>query len=265
MFLEGDLIGILFFNSYGKDAFADDLIHYLDLFGHLVSLVIINELTTLQTLVGTVQVARSFTHLRDVETLAHLDRMARYARLIANAVAAQFGFDDEFVEHVFLFAPLHDIGKIGVPDSVLLKPGALNAEEERIMKSHVQMGLEMVDRLLTDFGLQSLRHVRILRNIVEHHHEAVDGSGYPRGLRGDEIPIETRIVVVADVFDALTSRRPYKPAWSNDRAFAHLRSQAGVKLDHDCVSALERNRVAVEEIQARFAEVAEVAITGRPA
>jgi HD-GYP domain-containing protein (c-di-GMP phosphodiesterase class II) len=256
MFLEGELIGFLFFDSYRQGAFGDDLVHYLDLFGHLVSLVIINELTTLNTLVGTVQVARSFTHLRDVETLAHLDRMARYARIIATELAGRFGFDDEFIEHVFLFAPLHDIGKIGVPDSVLMKPGALDADEERVMKSHVVKGREMVERIVQDFGLQSVRHVEILRNIVEYHHEAVDGSGYPKGLRGDQIPIETRIIVVADVFDALTSRRPYKPAWSNERAFSQLRSLAGVKLDADCVLALERNRPAVEAIQARFREAA---------
>lgn len=256
MFMEGDLIGFLFFDSYQRGAFSEELVHYLDLFGHLVSLVIINELTALNTLVGTVQVARSFTHLRDVETLAHLDRMARYARIIATELARKFGFDDEFIEHVFLFAPLHDIGKIGVPDSVLMKPGALDAAEERVMKSHVDKGREMVERILADFGLQSLRQVHILRNIVEFHHEAVDGSGYPKGLSGEQIPIETRIVVVADVFDALTSRRPYKAAWSNDRAFDQLRSMAGVKLDRDCVQALEKNRPAVEEIQARFREAA---------
>ncbi|NTV54746.1 MAG: hypothetical protein HGA73_04715, partial [Syntrophaceae bacterium] len=128
---EGELIGFLFFDSYTAGAFRDDLVDYLDLFGHLVSMVIINELTALRTLLGTVQVARTFTHLRDVETVAHLDRMARYARVIALDLAPRYGLDDEFVEHVFLFAPLHDIGKIGVPDAVLLKPGSLDPDEDR--------------------------------------------------------------------------------------------------------------------------------------
>jgi HD-GYP domain-containing protein (c-di-GMP phosphodiesterase class II) len=253
MFMEGELLGFLFFDSYRPAAFGPETLPHLDLFGHLVSLVIINELTTVQTLVGTVQVARSFTRLRDVETLAHLDRMARYAQLIAIDLAARFGFDDEFIEHLFLFAPLHDIGKIGLPDSILMKPGALDPDEARIMRSHVEKGREMVDRMVADFGLQAISRVQILRNIVEYHHEAVDGSGYPRGLRGEQIPMETRIVGVADVFDALTSRRPYKPAWSNARAFSHLRALAGVKFDRDCVEALLRNRATVESIQARFA------------
>jgi HD-GYP domain-containing protein (c-di-GMP phosphodiesterase class II) len=219
-------------------------------------MVIINELTALRTLLGTVQVARNFTHLRDVETVAHLDRMARYSRVIALDLAPRYGLDDEFVEHVFLFAPLHDIGKIGVPDAVLLKPGTLDPDEDRVMRSHVEKGLQMVDRIVADFGLQSVPHVDILRNIVQYHHEAVDGSGYPAGLKGEAIPLETRIVVVADVFDALTSRRPYKAAWSNETAFDHLRRLAGVKLDGDCVAALERNLKAVEEIQQRFREAA---------
>jgi HD-GYP domain-containing protein (c-di-GMP phosphodiesterase class II) len=219
-------------------------------------MVIINELTTLRTLLSTVRVARNFTHLRDVETVAHLDRMARYSRVIALDLAPRYGLDDEFVEHVFLFAPLHDIGKIGVPDAVLLKPGTLNAEEDRVMRSHVEKGMQLVDRIVADFGLQSVPHVEILRNIVQYHHEAVDGSGYPAGLKGEAIPIETRIIVVADVFDALTSRRPYKPAWSNESAFAQLRRMAGTKLDGDCVAALERNRQAVEKVQERFREAA---------
>lgn len=254
MLVESDLIGFLFFNSYVRDAFNDDSIYCLDLFGQLVSMVIVNELTTLQTLVGTVQVARSFTHLRDVETLAHNDRVARYARLIANDLAEDYGLDDEFIEHIFLFAPLHDIGKIGIPDSILLKRGSLTAEEESIMRSHVEKGRQMVDRIIQDFGLQSIRHTQILRNIVEHHHEAVDGSGYPRGLKGDAIPVETRILVVADVFDALTSARPYKLAWHNAHAFEHLRQLGGVKLDANCVAALERHQAAVEKIQARFVD-----------
>jgi HD-GYP domain-containing protein (c-di-GMP phosphodiesterase class II) len=111
-----------------------------------------------------------------------------------------------------------------------------------------------VDTLAADFGLADLEDVEALRNIAAFHHEAFNGSGYPLGLAGGEIPLEARIIAVADVFDALTSVRPYKRAWSNEEAFSMLRQLAGVKLDRDCVAALVNQGREVEEIQRRFRE-----------
>ena len=122
------------------------------------------------------------------------------------------------------------------------------------MKTHTVKGLEMVNYMLEEFGLVKLPYIKILQNIVYHHHEAVDGSGYPDGLKGDAIPLEARIVTIADVFDALTSRRPYKPAWSNDKSYDRLRELAGVRLDGDCVEALIKHRPAVETLQQQFQE-----------
>ena len=164
--------------------------------------------------------------------------MSYYARLIARHLAPRYGLSDEYVEKVFLFAPLHDVGKIGLPDSVLQKPGKLTAEEFELVKTHTLRGREIVDTLIADFELGDLEDVEALRNIAAYHHEAINGTGYPLGLAGSEIPLEARIIAVADVFDALTSRRSYKHAWSNDEAFALLRQLAGVKLDRDCVEVL---------------------------
>jgi len=155
---------------------------------------------------------------------------------------------------VFLFSPLHDIGKIAISDTILHKPGNLDEQERATMQTHARKGREIIDNMLRDHGLDSFESIDILRNIAEFHHEAPDGSGYPAGLHDNEIPLEARITAVADVFDALTSQRPYKPAWSNDEAFAMLRRLAGEKLDRDCVQALIDNRKAVEEIQREFAE-----------
>ncbi|KZY32526.1 hypothetical protein A3729_19695 [Oleiphilus sp. HI0043] len=196
----------------------------------------------------------NFTHHRDPETAMHIDRMSRFSRLIADELAHKYGFDDQFVEHIFLFSPLHDIGKISIPDSVLLKPGKLDDQEFEIMKSHAEKGKELIDTLLENFSLDSLNYIDILKNIAHHHHEAYDGSGYPDGLVAQDIPIEARIVAVADVFDALTSERPYKKAWSNDDAFAKIDAMAGTKLDRECVDALIKNRELVEEIQRQFKE-----------
>ena len=253
MYLNGEFFGFVFFNSYEKNVFNEETLHFLHVFAHLISLVVIGEFSSVRTMIATVQAARDIANLRDTETGAHLDRMSRYARLVAKELAPKYAFGDEYVEYVFLFSPLHDIGKIGIPDSVLLKPGALDASEKEIMQTHTQKGRQIIDRMLFDFGLES-EYVNILRNIAEHHHETLDGKGYPQGLSGDQIPMESRIVAVADVFDALTSHRPYKQAWTVDDAFDELRKLAGPKLDPDGVHALIANRPQLEEIKNQFKE-----------
>ncbi|MDP2964346.1 MAG: HD domain-containing protein [Sulfurimicrobium sp.] len=254
MYVNGNFFGFVFFNSFQKGVFSSEALHFMDVFGHLISLVVINEITQIHTMLAAVKSARLMTHHRDLETGAHLDRMSRYSQLIARNLAELHGFDDEAIEHIFLFAPLHDIGKIGIPDRILLKPGKLSEEEFSEMRTHAVKGREIIDSIIADFGLESLQHVDVLRNIAQFHHEALDGSGYPNGLRNEEIPIEARIVAVADIFDALTSDRPYKKAWNNDLAFDALLKLSGVKLDAACVEALINNRAAVEEIQSRFSE-----------
>jgi HD-GYP domain-containing protein (c-di-GMP phosphodiesterase class II) len=169
-------------------------------------------------------------------------------------MAHKYNLDDDYIEHILSFSTLHDIGKVGIPDSILLKPGKLTREEIETMRTHARRGREIIDDLISNFGLDHFDYVSVLRNIAEYHHEAINGTGYPEGKKGTQIPLEARIVAVADVFDALTSARPYKKAWSNDEAFAMLRKMAGEKLDRDCVDAIIYNRKEVEEIQAHFKE-----------
>jgi len=254
MYINGAFFGFVFFNSREKNSLEPEVLHYLDVFGHLVSLTIINDLMTIRTMLATVKAARDISSHRDMETGAHLDRMSHYARLIAKELAEPYHLDDEYIEHIFLFAPLHDIGKIGVPDTILRKPAKLTEEEFDLMKSHTQKGRQMIDTMLKDFGLDSFQHIDVMRNIAEYHHETLDGQGYPHGMKDGEIPLESRIIAVADIFDALTSHRPYKTAWTNEEAFAMLRQLAGLQLDRDCVNALIKNSGRVEEIQKRFRE-----------
>ena len=252
MYANDVFFGFVFFDSFQKGAFRPEVLDDLDLFGRLVSLVVINDLTSIRTMLATVKAARDMTAFRDTELGAHLDRMAHYSRLIAKEMAEKHGFDDEFIEHVFLFSPLHDIGKIGMPDSILQKAGKLSDAEYEVMKTHAEKGRQIIDSMLRDFGLDAVQHIEILRNIAEYHHEAVNGMGYPHGIHGKEIPIEARIIAVADIFDALTSLRPYKKAWSNEAAFGLLRQLAGKRLDEECVEALIRSADAIEEVQQRF-------------
>jgi two-component system, response regulator RpfG len=179
---------------------------------------------------------------RDSGTSANLARLAGVAGIIAEEMGL---FEDE-VRMIELAAPLHDIGKIAIPDALLQKPGPLSAEEIEVMRTHPRIGHE----LLT--GSQN-RFIQMSATIALHHQERYDGSGYPEGLAGDAIPLEARIVAVADVFDALISRRPYKPAWSLDATFDYIREQSGKLFDPACVDALLRARQRVEHVCAQYA------------
>lgn len=245
----GELLGFIFFDSLKAGVFTPEVQRDLLVYCNVVMMVIVSELAAVNTLLATANVAQDFVHVRDFETGAHLQRMARLSRLIARATATDFAVSDEFVEHVYLFAPLHDIGKIGIPDEILLKPGRLSEEERQIMQGHVQKGVELINSVMKNFHLSHLVDSKIMLNIVACHHELLDGSGYPQGLAGDDVPAEARIVATADIFDALTSFRPYKKAWSIDDALAELdrMAQAG-KLDTRCVQALYSQRAEVDEI-----------------
>ncbi|MBP2297523.1 HD domain-containing phosphohydrolase [Azospirillum picis] len=157
---------------------------------------------------------------RDPETGAHIERMALYSRLIAEAA----GCGDDFAHDLQKAAPMHDIGKIGIPDMILLKPGQLTPEETRVMRRHTTIG----HRILADSDIPLLR---MAAEIALTHHEKFDGSGYPAGRIGNAIPLCGRIVAIADVFDALTSARPYKRPWTLTEARAFMIEQRGLHFD----------------------------------
>ncbi len=164
---------------------------------------------------------------RDDNTGRHIFRMARYSMKIAS----ELGLDNDHCNHIRSAAPMHDIGKIGIPDNILLKPGSLSPSEREIMEKHTTIGHDILE------GSKS-PYLNLGAKIALSHHEWFDGSGYPHGLKGQEIPIEARIVAVADVLDALTSSRPYKSNWSMEDSLEHIKKTAGSHFDPDCVKAL---------------------------
>ncbi|MBS4097187.1 MAG: response regulator [Sulfuricella sp.] len=177
---------------------------------------------------------------RDPETGAHILRMAQYSRLIG----ARLGLPEDELDLLLDAAPMHDIGKVGIPDQILLKPGKLDDAEFTVMKQHSKIGWEILQGRSTSNKL-----LQMAAEIALSHHEKFDGSGYPNGLAGDAIPLLGRIVAVADVFDALTSTRPYKAAWELERAAEHLRQNAGKHFDPHCVDAFFAEWEAVQEIR----------------
>lgn len=164
---------------------------------------------------------------KDTDTGEHIVRMSQYSKVLALGI----GMSENQAELLHQAAPMHDVGKIGIPDAILLKPGKLSEQEFEHMKEHALIGAKILAN--SSSPLLQLAHT-----LAIEHHEKWDGTGYPYGLQGDEISIEGRIIAVADVFDALTSKRPYKDAWSVEKAVAHMKKQAGSHFDPAIIDLL---------------------------
>jgi putative two-component system response regulator len=190
-----------------------------------------------------VQCLGAAAEFKDNETGLHVVRMSHYSRLIGQAL----GLPKVLLEDLFSAAPMHDVGKIGIPDAILRKPGRLDEDELLVMRQHPEIGARII-------GQQADGMLAMAYRIALCHHEKWDGSGYPHGLAGEAIPLEARIVAVADVFDALTSVRPYKRAWSFDDAVAHLREQSGKHFDPALVELFIGLMPEVRAVADRFGE-----------
>lgn len=195
---------------------------------------------------------------RDPETGAHLERVRNYCRVLTQHLASVDKYreqvDAEYVRLIYQTSPLHDIGKVGIPDSVLLKPGRLSEREFEVMKTHTTLGAQTLDAALRQFP--GVKFLQMARDIAATHHERFDGTGYPGRLKGDEIPLCGRIVALADVYDALTSKRVYKDAFTHDVARSIIVNDAGSHFDPDLVEAFLRNEEQFLAIRGRLAEAA---------
>ncbi|TGM81814.1 response regulator [Leptospira mtsangambouensis] len=183
-----------------------------------LSLVNVNEVKT--TRLQIVQRLGMASEYKDNETGMHVIRMSHYSQTLALA----FGYSSEQAEEILNAAPMHDVGKIGIPDFIIQKPGKLSPEEWEMMKRHPEIGAEII-------GDHHSSLLKLARSIAITHHEKFDGTGYPYQLKGENIPLEGRIIAIADVFDALTTVRPYKKAWEVDAAIEFLKQESGKHFD----------------------------------
>ncbi len=181
---------------------------------------------------------------RDSDTGNHVLRMSRFSRLIAEGM----GLDENRCSLIEMAAPMHDIGKIGIPDNILLKPGKLDHEEFSVMKTHTSIGYHILKN-------SHSKYISLGAEIALSHHERYDGNGYPNGLLGKAIPLDARIVAVADVYDALTSERPYKKAASTQEALDYIHSNKGTHFDPECVEAFMQQFSKISIIQQQLQDV----------
>lgn len=212
------------------------------------------RIASLETREMTIFALARLAESRDPETGHHLERVQSYSQVLATQLSHSSRYadqiDDEFVRLVFLTSPLHDIGKVGIPDAVLLKPGRLSDEEFDIMKTHTVMGAETLAAALERYP--EARFLQIARDIALTHHERWDGKGYPHGLEGESIPLCGRIVALADVYDALTSKRVYKDAFSHVVAKSLILEGRGKHFDPEVVDAFLNVEAEFQEIRQRF-------------
>ncbi|MEQ9410776.1 MAG: response regulator [Fuerstiella sp.] len=211
------------------------------------------ELETSQTTIFTLA---KLAESRDPETGAHLERVRAYCRALATQLRTFPEFTDqitdEFIRLIFRTCPLHDIGKVGIPDAILLKPGKLTPDEFDVMKTHTLLGAETLNAALQEFP--NAKFLRMARDIALTHHEKYDGSGYPQGLSGTEIPLCGRIVALADVYDVMTSRRVYKQAIGHAEAVAIIMKERGRHFDPAVVDAFLEVETAFRAIYSKLAD-----------
>jgi len=205
----------------------------------------------------TIHALASLAETRDNETGNHIRRTQHYVKLLAQHLSTHPRFaaqlTETYIQGLFKSAPLHDIGKVGIPDSILLKPGKLTAAEFEIMKTHTTLGRDALERAEKELGT-SVDFLSIAKEIAHSHQEKYDGSGYPQGLAGDAIPLAARLMAVADVYDALISRRVYKEPFSHDTSVTVMKQGRGTHFDPDVLDAFLALQSEFQQIAARYVD-----------
>ncbi|MCG9544700.1 HD domain-containing protein [Vibrio sp. Isolate33] len=238
-------LGFVFINASSTGFFANDYIQCdIAYISQLISSLFVQLFERQRHFQSSLAIALNMGHARDPETKEHLIRMGKYSEQIARTMSQSNNeITHQFIHRIRLYAPFHDIGKYRIPDNVLFSTGRFSAEERAIMNNHTLYGEEMINDVvsLSHHCSMCSDEIQFIKNIVRHHHERFDGSGLPDGLSDTAIPLEARIVTLADVFDALMSKRAYKHAWSLSEVMEYIEAHNGSMFDPECVEALKQN------------------------
>jgi len=254
-YYHGSFIGFVFINAaegYVLDEQKSDILRpYLT----LIKEVVIKEYQLIDVILKSTESIlkknpQYFKHAKD-----HQERMYYFSKVIAQGITDIYHLDDEQIGYITLFSRLHDIGKLSLPNDLLSKPGALATIERKQVMGHIEEGVAIIDQILSDTDSAHHACIATLKDMLAYHHEFLDGSGYPFGLKHHDIPVSARIITVANVFDALTSHRPYKQARSVPFALLEMEKMvAAGKLDPHCVNALRYNQDYLKEVIKKYPE-----------
>ncbi|ERI95376.1 HD domain protein [Clostridiales bacterium oral taxon 876 str. F0540] len=250
------VIGIIFFSSKDKNVYKTEHIRFLKTLANSIVLSLEKDILMQDMVISSTLALAKLTEERDSDTGEHLNRMQTYAKMMAKFLSQEEKYkniiDRDYIDDIERFAPLHDVGKVAIRDEILLKPGKLTYEEFETMKTHTTYGarvLSMADENLKKHG-RSLFKLAI--EIAEGHHEKWDGSGYPYGKKGEEIPLSARIVAISDVFDALTSKRPYKEPFTFEESINIIKDGYGKHFDPHIIDVFIKNIEAFQNVYEGF-------------
>ncbi len=240
--VDSKVVGVLFFSSTEKDVYDIQHIHFLSSIANALTYAFEKSFVHDELVLAAIKGFAAIVESKDHVTGNHIDRMSYYSKYLAELLYAEKKYeaivDESFIEQVFKFSALHDIGKVGIDDQILNKPGKLTEAEFSVMQQHTLVGYQILKDMSDTAYFNRVAYFKTAMEITHYHHEKYDGSGYPEGLVGNEIPLSARIVAIADVFDALTSERPYKSAYSFEEALELIKAGSGQHFDPEIVAIL---------------------------
>jgi response regulator RpfG family c-di-GMP phosphodiesterase len=256
-----EVIGIIFFSSDTKNVYNHEHVAFLRTLANSIELSLEKNLIMEELVISSTMALAKLTEERDLDTGEHLSRMSLYSKMLAEFLSKEEKYkniiDMDYIKDIERFSPLHDIGKVAIRDEILLKPGKLTESEFEIMKTHATYGGKVLRLAEENINKKGRSIFRLAIEIAEGHHEKWDGSGYPYGRRREEIPISARIVALADVFDALTSQRPYKKPFSFQQSIDIIKEGAGKHFDPEIVEVFMDNLDIVKRTYLSFQGIEE--------